>query len=422
MTSKTSTRPFSAFEWSVALRYLRARRKEGFISVIAWFSLIGIALGVATLIIVMAVMNGFRSELLGRILGVNGHIMIYGVEGRIPDYNPLIKQVQGVDGVIGAVPVVEGQVLLATATHTQGVLVRGMREDDLRSLPLITDNIVGGSLNDFDIGNGVLVGARLAKSLRVNVGDNVTLYAPQGTSTPFGTMPRVGNYPITGLFEIGMSDIDGGFIYMSLEEAQSFFNAGASAGRVSVMIDDPDQVSVLRASIGEAVGPNYFLSDWKQANSALSSALEVERNVMFLILTLIIVVASLNIISGLIMLVKDKGRDIAVLRSMGATQGMIMRIFFLAGASIGITGSVTGFILGVTFCLNIETLRQWLSQLSGTEIFSPEVYYLSSLPAEMDPVQVFWILTMALGLSFMATLYPARRAARLDPVEALRYE
>ncbi|MBA4789106.1 MAG: lipoprotein-releasing ABC transporter permease subunit [Pseudomonadota bacterium] len=418
----TGTRPFSAFEWMLSLRYLRARRKEGFISVIAGFSFLGIVLGVATLIIVMAVMNGFRQELLGKILGLNGHLLVQPLERPLTDYKEVAARLAKLNGVKAAVPLVEGQALASSAYNASGVLVRGLSEADLRKLPSIANNIKSGTLEGFDQGQGVAIGKRLADQLSLHAGDNITLVAPRGAVTPMGTSPRIKVYKVAAIFEIGMSEYDGAFLFMPLPEAQAYFNRNGDVNAIEVYIDNPDDVAELRPAILSAAERPVYIVDWRQRNATFFNALQVERNVMFLILTLIVLVAALNIVSGLIMLVKDKGHDIAVLRTMGATQGAIMRIFLITGASIGFVGTAVGFLLGVLVCLNIEEIRRFISWLTSTELFSPELYYLSKLPAQMNAGETTSVVVMALVLSLLATLYPSWRAARLDPVEALRYE
>ncbi|MEP1930709.1 MAG: lipoprotein-releasing ABC transporter permease subunit [Roseibium sp.] len=416
------TRPFSAFEWMIAGRYLRSRRKETFISVIAGFSFAGIMLGVATLIIVMAVMNGFRSELLGKILGINGHMLVQPIDLPLNDYDPVSGRLQGVPDVVSAIPFVEGQALVSGPAGNLGALVRGLYESDLRRVPLIANNVRSGSLDGFDAGQGVAIGSRMAQQLGITVGDNITIISPRGSVTPMGVTPRVKAYPVSAVFEIGMSEYDSTFLFMPLEESQAYFNMDGVVTGIELYVVDPDNVGVMTRAIEEAAGRPTFVTDWRQRNVTFFSALEVERNVMFIILTLIVLVAALNIISGLIMLVKDKGRDIAILRTMGATRGAVMRIFLITGASIGCVGTIAGFLLGLLVCLNIESIRQFISWLTATQLFDPTLYFLSKLPAEIDSGETITVLVMALLLSLLATLYPAWRAARLDPVEALRYE
>ncbi len=412
---------FSAFEWMVAMRYLRARRQEGFISVIAWFSLLGIALGVATLIIVMSVMNGFRQELLSRILGLNGHLSVYGQVNQLSGYDPMAEVVRKVPGVVVVTPIIEGQVMATANGVASGAVVRGLRPADLARRAIVADNIRAGTLADFE-GNAVVVGSRLAARLGLGVGQEITLISPQGNVTVFGTVPRMRAYRIAALFEIGMYEYDSGFVFMPLEAAQVYFQMPDAVTNLEVFVEDPDQAVQVGRRIREAIGGGGRIHDWQLANSSFFNAIQVERNVMFMILTLIILVAAFNIVSSMIMLVKDKGRDIAILRTMGATRGTIMRIFFLSGASIGVIGTLAGLALGLAFADNIETIRQWIQGLTGSDLFAAEIYFLSQLPAVVDPTEVTAVVLMGLGLSFLATLYPSWRAARIDPAEALRYE
>ena len=412
---------FGAFERMVAFRYLRARRQEGFVSVIAIFSLLGIALGVATLIIVMSVMNGFRADLLGRILGLNGHLGVYAQSGPLGDFDAAAAKVSQVAGVTAVTPLIEGQVMATTEVGAAGALVRGIRPEDLRRRRLVADHIVQGSLADFD-DDGVAVGDRLARRLGVAVGGAITIISPQGTATAFGTMPRIKTYNVVALFNVGMYEYDNSFIFVPLEAAQLFFRLPNAVTSLEVFVADPDRVHEDRRLIAAALGGHVRIVDWQQANSSLFNAVEIERNVMFLILTLIIVVAAFNIISSMIMMVKDKGRDIAILRAMGASRGAILRIFVLSGASIGVVGTVAGLLLGVVFTRNLEVIRQTLQRVIGTDLFAAEIYFFTRIPARLDSGEVAAVVSMALALSFLATLYPSWRAARLDPVEALRYE
>ncbi len=378
------TPPFAAFEWLLSGRYLRARRKEGFISVIAGFSFLGIMLGVATLIIVMAVMNGFRKELLDKILGVNGHILVQPLESPLTDWKDVAERINQVSGHPARGPRGGRPGAGSSPFNASGVFVRGIRADDLDNLTSIAKNVRQGTLENFDEGQGVAIGRRLADQLSLHAGDSITLVSPKGAVTPMGTTPRIKPYKMSAVFEVGMSEYDGIFVFMPLPEAQAYFNRKDDVTAIEVFTTNPDRIDVFRKTVTEAAGRPVFLVDWRQRNSTFFNALQVERNVMFLILTMIVLVAALNIVSGLIMLVKDKGSDIAILRTMGASQGSIMRIFLITGAAIGVVGTLTGFFVGMLICMNIESIRQFLSWMTNTELFTPELYFLSKLPAEID--------------------------------------
>ncbi|MBT4940065.1 MAG: lipoprotein-releasing ABC transporter permease subunit, partial [Rhodospirillaceae bacterium] len=408
---------FSAFEWMMALRYLRARRQEGFISVIAWFSLLGIMLGVATLIIVMSVMNGFRQELLTRILGVNGHLSVYADTEKLTNYDGLALRVAKIDGVLKVTPMIEGQVMASANGQAKGAVVRGLRQADVLARPILADNIRQGSIANFKGKNAVMLGSRMARNLGLQIGDKITLISPKGNVTAFGTVPRMKAYKVAAIFNVGMHEYDSSFIFMPLAAAQVYFKLPSAVSYLDVTIKKPNDAPYMARDVWQSLGNKGRVYDWQRTNSSFFNAIQVERNVMFLILTLIIVVAAFNIISSLIMLVKDKGRDIAILRTMGATRGMIMRVFLISGASIGVIGTLAGFGLGLAFAENIETIRQWLQGLTGTDLFAAEIYFLSRLPAVVDPTEVMTVVLMGFGLSFLATIYPSWRAARLDPVE-----
>jgi lipoprotein-releasing system permease protein len=441
--------PFSRFEWMLAGRYLRARRKETFISVISWLTLIGVALGVATLIVVMSVMNGFRAELLSKILGLNGHFTAYPIDSKFIDYDQTAMKLEKVNGVLFAIPYVEGQALASGQTDSTGVSVRGISGASVDKLKLLKGGAVLGGWNGWDTGQGVAIGQRLAEKLGITVGDPITIVNPNGPTTPFGRTPNIRSYPVSVIFNLGMVEFDSFYIYMPMQAAQKYFkqyedvlkpgvqppapdatdeqiNAAYQrnymATAVEVFIDNPDNVDAVRQRIESQVDRPLILYDWQQRNETFFSALQVERVVMFVILSMIIVVAAFNIISSLVMLVKDKGSDIAILRTMGATRGSIMRVFSITGTAIGVAGTLAGLILGLLVAINAEALRSFISNLTNVPIFPPEVFFLSSLPSKIDPSEVGVVAGLALGLSFLATLYPAWRAAQYDPVEALRYE
>jgi lipoprotein-releasing system permease protein len=422
---------FSLFERVVAYRYLRSPRQEGFISVIAGFSFVGIALGVATLIIVMSVMNGFRQELLTRIIGMNGHMSIQAPNGPLMNYDEIAEKARSVSGVKLVFPVVAQQALIMFQNQARGAFVQGIRASDLQKRDIIANNMKAGRLDYFGKiddpqhpSDTMVMGRRLAESLGLRIGDRFNLMSPQGNMTAFGTMPRQKSMTLVGVFEVGFHEYDKTVAFMPLDTAQSFFKVGqgtqSGATLIEVFVDHPDRVAEYDFLLQHAVGKEVVISDWQHISSSFFQVVQVERNVMFIILTLIILIAAFNIVSGLIMLVKDKMRDIAIMRTMGATRGTILRIFFLTGASIGVLGTLTGVAGGLAFALNIETIRRWLERLLDMELFNAEIYFLTQMPCRVDASDVIATVSMALGLSFLATLYPSWRAARLDPVEALR--
>ncbi|MBS7812794.1 lipoprotein-releasing ABC transporter permease subunit [Roseococcus pinisoli] len=415
---------FGTFERTVAMRYLMSRKSDRFTSIIGTFSLVGIMLGVATLIIVLSVMGGFRQELLGRILGLNGHMGIYAADrGNLRDFDAITNTIRGVPGVVAATPIVEGQVLLSgEGNSATGGLARGIRPEDLRAKAIIANNIRAGSLDQFQGEDAVAIGTRLAYRLGLNVGDKITLISPQGRATVIGTIPRLRAYTVVALFEVGMNEYDSTYVFMPLPAAQIYFQTGNAATQVEVFVQDPTRVRAVNREIRAALTQPVRIIDWQDSNSSFFAAVQVERNVMFLILTLIIIVAAFNIISTLIMLVKDKGKDIAVLRTMGATSGSIMRIFLMCGAWIGVLGTFAGFVLGVLFCENIESIRQFVQWIIGQELFSAEIYFLTQLPAVLNWNEVGQVVGLALSLALLATIYPSWRAAKTDPVEMLRNE
>lgn len=413
---------FSSFELMVALRYLKSRKGDGFISVIAGFSLVGIALGVAVLIVVMAVMNGFRQELLDRILGLNGHAAVVGYGGTIENYDDLAGRLKIIDGVVSVTPLVEGQVMATNGERASGAVLRGITSQDMQANEHIGPNLIEGTLDEFGEPATVVMGYRLARQLGLEVGSNVTLISPQGTQTPFGTAPRMQAFRLIATFEVGVYDYDNLFIYAPIEDAQIYYRLGQQVTGLEVFLENPDNMEPSLNAIESQILGVGVITDWRQMNQSLFSALRVERNVMFLILTLIILVAAFNIISSLIMLVKDKSRDVAILRTMGSSRVSIMKIFIISGASIGVIGTLVGVGLGITLALNIDSIQQGLSALTGTDLWNPEIRFLANMPAEIKASEVLTTVIIALGLSLGATLPPAYRAAKLDPVEVLRME
>ena len=415
---------FNRFEWQIAGRYIRSRRREGVISLIAWASFLGIMIGVATLIIVMAVMNGFRADLLERILGVGGHAVVRPYGGAFQSQKEVVDRLVQLDGVQRVTPVLEAQVMVSVGTTARGAILRGVDKALIPQLPVLTDNKVLGDLSRVgEIENttpGIAIGQRMAEIYGLEIGMPLSLIAPKGAKTPFGTAPRVRQYSVESIFEVGLSDYDATFIYTDMDTVSALTGTSTDMAALEIVVAQPDKIQDLRPAIDHAVGEAGWVRDWQQTNAALSGALKVERNVMFLILTMILLVASLNIVSGLVMLVKDKSRDIAILRTMGMKRGTILRIFFITGASIGVIGTLVGVIVGVVFCQNIEAIRQLITTLTGTELFPSEIYFLNELPAKIIVEDVVMVAGLSLALSFLSTLYPSWRAASLAPVEVLR--
>jgi lipoprotein-releasing system permease protein len=415
---------FNAFERKVAGRYLRARRGERFVSVIAIFSLVGIALGVATLIIVMSVMNGFRQEFLAQILGLNGDVGVYGAGQPLTNYDDVANKIRNIPGVTAAFPIDQAEVLLSGPQGgAQGGIARGITADGLRDLPTVSGHVIAGSLAALTGDNTIAIGAGLASQFGVAVGDSVQIILPQGKATIIGTIPSIESFKVVAVFQTGMAQYDSSFVFIPLGAAQTLFNTPGAASQIQVYVANPDDDAAVKQNIAAALGnAPVSIQDWRQNNNAFLAAVVVEGNVMFLILTLIIVVAAFNVISSLIMMVKDKARDIAILRTMGAGSGAILRIFLMCGASVGIFGTLIGFVLGTVFCAYIENIREFLQSITGTTLFDPTVYYLEQLPAKLDWHQVILVLVMSCALSLIATIYPSWRAARIDPIEALRRE
>lgn len=415
---------FNAFERKIAARYLRARRGERFVSVIAIFSLVGIALGVATLIIVTSVMNGFRQELLSQILGLNGDIGIYGAGQPLTNYDEMSQKIRTIKDVTGAFPISQGEVLMSGPQGgATGGIARGITLDGLKQLPTVSHHVVAGSLANLTGGDAIAIGAGLAQQFNLSVGSQISLILPQGKATVIGTIPSIQAFHVVAIFQTGMQQYDSSFVFLPLDAAQTLFQQTGSASQIQVFVTDPDHdEAVKQAILNMFPGQPLNIQDWKQNNDSFLAAVTVERNVMFLILTLIIIVAAFNVISSMIMMVKDKAKDIAILRTMGASSGSVLRIFLMAGASIGVLGTFIGFALGVLFCHYINDIRLFIQHITGQKLFDPTIYYLESLPAELDWREVVEIVLMALVLSVLATLYPSWRAAKIDPVETLRSE
>ncbi len=426
MTPAGAAPPFSQWERTVAARYLLAKKSQGGVALISIISFVGIMLAVAVLIIVMSVMNGFRTELLGRILGFQGHLYVTGPMLDTSARDEAVRRIRAVPGVVQAIPVIEAQAMALGPAQITGAVVRGITPADLRDTKIVSGNITSGSLNGFGVGDyggdEVIVGSRLAQALGLRAGDDLTLISPTGGATAFGATPQRKTYTIGGTFTVGMSQYDQAYIYMPLTQAQIFFGREDTVDVIEAKVIDPDRAAAMKTTVQQAAGPAAIVTDWTQRDSSFWGALKVERNVMRLILMLVVAIAAANIISGLVMLVKNKGRDIAILRTMGAGQGSILRIFFMAGASIGVLGTLAGLAIGVLFCAFIGPIQDLVEWVTGATVFSNDVYYLSHIPARVDWREVSLITAVSLGLAFVWTLPPAWRASRLDPVEALRYE
>jgi lipoprotein-releasing system permease protein len=413
---------FTPFERMMAFRYLRARKSESFVSVISAFSFLGIMLGVATLIIVMSVMNGFRAELTGKVLGLNGHMNVVSNTGNLRPYDNWVNILNKVDGVTAVLPQIEKQALFSVSGASTGVMVRGLSTDTFQSKPVLKDAIIDGDMNAFDEGIGVIIGRELARKYRLLPGDDIVMLSPQGKASPFGTLPRSRRFSVSAIFDVEMYEYNQGFVFMPLVAAQQFFNLPDAITTIEMFTVDPQKTPDYMGNVATQIPSDLTVYDWRQSNGSFFNALQVERNVMFLILTLIILVAAFNIVSSMIMLVKDKAKDIAILRTIGASRRSMLKIFILAGGMIGVAGTAAGTALGIGFATNIETIRQGLQNLTGTELFSAEIYFLTQLPAQVNWSEVISVVVMALVISLLATLYPAWRAAKLDPVEVLRYE
>jgi lipoprotein-releasing system permease protein len=414
---------FGPFERAVAGRYLRARKGERFVSIIAIFSLVGIALGVATLIVVTSVMSGFQTELVSRALGVSGHISVEAYAGeRIDGYGPIVAGIRAQPGIVSVLPVLDGQVALNNAKGSlRGALVRGVTLEDLRALKPISEHIAAGSLDNFKGDDAIAVGIGIANTYRLKIGDSITLLSSQSTATPFGSVPRTRAFTVVAIFNAGLSDYNNGVVFMPLPMAQLFFQKPDAITGMQINVADPAHVETsvprLRAVLGARP---VLLRDWRHANDQLIGILQVQKDTMFIVLGMIVLVAAFNVVSSLIMLVKDKTSDIAVLRTMGAGRGAILRIFLMCGAFVGVTGTTIGTIMGVAFCFNIVAIQHFVEGITGGQVFDSSVFLLTQLPSTVDWGDVTRVVVLGLVLSVLATLYPSWKAARTDPVEALR--
>ncbi len=422
--------PFSRYERMIAWRYLRAKRAEGGVSVMTWISLIGIALAVFALIATLGVRSGFRTEFVDTILGADAHATIYTTSSVSADgqflkgfdnYEDAAVALSLVPNVTRAAPLVKGQVMATANGENAGVEVYGERLEDIKTLPKIAQPLSArGSLDALPA--GVAIGSALARSLNLGVGDIITLISPDGVQTAFGTSPRINEYPVVYIFEVGRLDIDRTRVYMPLSEAQSYFNMDGRVDQFEVMVDAPEGVRGFAPAILAASPDNALIWTWQDANGGFLNALRMEDNIMLIILSVLVLIATMNIVSGLIMLVKNKGRDIGILRTMGLSEGAVLRVFFLCGASIGVAGTLIGTMLGCLFVIYIDPIFGVVNSIAGGDVWTPEKYLLSELPAELRAIDVVKAVSLSLGLSFIVTIFPARRAARMNPVEALRYE
>jgi lipoprotein-releasing system permease protein len=413
----------SSYERMVTKRYLLPGKGEGFIFLVAGISLVAVMLGVAALIIVMSVMNGFRAELIDKIVGLNGHAIVQGYGGRLPDWQRVVREAEATPGVTAAVPLIEQPLMASYEGRVEGVLVRGMRREDILTNPALNDKVLSGSLVALQPGSGkVAIGVRLAEALGATVGGSITIISPQGHTTPFGTVPRIVDYEVAAIFEVGVYDYDKAFVVMPIEDAQTLLMLGDTVAMVEVETEDAQRVGEILAPLAAQVSGRAAVADWRTMNASLFEALAVERVAMFVVLSLIILVAVFNILSSLIMLVRAKTRDIAILRTMGATRRGLMKVFVTVGVTIGALGTIAGLVLGAIFLFFRQGVVNFVQVLTGQNLWDPSIRFLTELPSKTDPFEVVAVTLMALGLSFLATLYPAWKAASTDPVQVLRYE
>ena len=414
---------FNETERTIALRYIKSRRVEGFISVSAWFSLIGIVLGVATLIVVMSVMNGFRTELVDRILGINGHLIVYKKNGLlIENYNKIVSQISDTQNVVAVTPYLEGQALAKTKNSISGIIIRGTKWSDLPAKKLLWKSLDKTAINNFKIKQNIILGYRLAQRLNLRVGDYISLISPNVMETAIGVLPIKQNFMVGGFFDVGMYEYDNNFIFIPWEKAEKFLSIKKIAHGIEIFLDNPKTTQNVYDDLISKLDENLTIIDWKKRNSSFMNALDVEKNVMFVILTLIILVATFNIISSMIMLVQTKKSDIALMRTMGASKHFVIRIFMLTGSIIGIIGTIIGAILGTIVSINIETIRSFLTSFFGQELFSPKIYFLSTLPSNINFNEVLIVMGLSISLTLIASMFPAWKASKISPAEALRYE